>query len=271
MVVCQHRGMGATVAIVNQKGGVGKTTVTLGLTSAAAARGDMVLVVDCDPQANATWSLGVDPEAVTEGTDSSIRRNRSGVAARSFVESTWGPNVHVLPASSALAAREGDLGKKNQASRLRTALEGATHAYDIVLIDCSPAVGALTINALTAADLALIVVEPAALSVRGITGVSDLIDSVWADYNPKLDLAGVIMNRVPPNSTEASYQEDQLLVLLGKSTLWRPEIPQRTVLSESTGLRSPIHATGARGAEIAHIFDQHYQKLRKLIRAVNAP
>ena len=260
--------MGATVAIVNQKGGVGKTTVTLGLASAAAACGDRVLVVDCDPQANATWSLGVDPEAVTEGTESCIRKNRAGVAATSFVESTWGPNIHVLPATSSLAAREGDLGKKNQASRLRTALEGATNAYDIVLIDCSPAVGALTINALTAADLALIVVEPAALSVRGITGVSDLIDSVWADHNPNLDLAGVIMNRVPPNSTEASYQEDQLLVLLGKSTLWRPDIPQRTVLSEATGLRSPIHATGARGAEIAHIFDRHYQKLRKLARAV---
>ncbi len=265
--MCQHLRMGATVAIVNQKGGVGKTTVTLGLASAAAARGDRVLVVDCDPQANATWALGVDPEAVTDGTESVIRKNRAGMAGKSIVESTWGSNVHVLPASSALAAREGDIGKKNQAVRLRTALQGATYAYDIVLIDCSPAVGALTINALTAADLALIVVEPAALSVRGITGVSDLIDSVWADYNPSLDLAGVIMNRVPPNSMEATYQEDQLLVLLGKSTLWRPEIPQRTVLSEATGLRSPIHATGARGAEIAHIFDQHYQKLRKLAKA----
>jgi chromosome partitioning protein len=262
--------MGATVAIVNQKGGVGKTTVTLGLTSAAAARGDMVLVVDCDPQANATWALGVDPGAVVEGTESVIRKPRAGVAAKAIVESAWGSNVHVLPASSALAAREGDLGKKNQAARLRTSLNGIAAGYDIVLIDCSPAVGALTINALTAADLALIVVEPAALSVRGITGVSDLIDTVWADFNPTLDLAGVIMNRVPPNSTEAAYQEDQLLVLLGKSTLWRPDIPQRTVLSEATGLRSPIHATGARGAEIAQIFDRHYQKLRKLSKATVA-
>lgn len=265
--MCQHLSMGATVAIVNQKGGVGKTTVTLGLASAAAARGDVVLVVDCDPQANATWALGVDPEAVTDGTESVIRKNRAGIAAKSIVASSWGSNVHVLPASSALAAREGDLGKKNQAARLRTSLLGVAANYDIVLIDCSPAVGALTINALSAADLALIVVEPAALSVRGITGVSDLIDSVWADHNPNLDLAGVIMNRVPPNSVEATYQEDQLLTLLGKSTLWRPEIPQRTVLSEAAGLRSPIHATGARGSEIAHIFDQHYQKLRKLSKA----
>ena len=262
--------MGATVAIVNQKGGVGKTTVTLGLASAAAARGDMVLVVDCDPQANATWALGVDPEAVTDGTESVIRKNRAGMAVKSVVESAWGSNVHVLPASSSLAEREGDLGKKNQAARLRTSMQGVSVQYDIVLIDCSPAVGALTINALTAADLALIVVEPAALSVRGITGMSDLIDAVWAEFNPTLDLAGVIMNRVPPNSSESSYQGDQLLVLLGKSTLWRPEIPQRTVLSEAVGLRAPIHATGARGAEVAHIFDQHYQKLRKLAKVTVA-
>jgi chromosome partitioning protein len=257
--------VGAVVAVVNQKGGVGKTTVTLGLASAAMDRGDRVLVIDADPQANATWALGIDPDRVDRGTSWAIDENRVGCAARAVQASGWSALVDVLAASPDLKNREREHKRRNMV-RLRTALETVTDAYELTIIDCSPAVGALTANALAATDLALIVVEPAALSVRGVSGVSDLIDEVWAEHNPALDLAGVVMNRVVTGAGETHRQQDALLKLLGASTLWLPEIPQRTVLAEAVAQRRPIHQMGTRARDTSAIFDAHYGVLRKLGR-----
>jgi chromosome partitioning protein len=262
--------MGAVVAVVNQKGGVGKTTVTLGLASAALAAGDRVLVVDADPQANATWALGIDPETVEEGTSSVMMTRRSGAARDALRSSTWGENIDVLASSAELNDREGELHRKNQATRLRTALEGVTDEYELTIIDCSPAIGALTTNALAAAQLALIVVEPSALSIRGIDGISDLIDNVWDEHNPSLDLAGVILNRVVSGSGEMARQQDSLLRLLGRSVLWSPEIPQRIVLAEAVSERRSLHSMGSRSRETADLFDAHYRKLRRLARKAMA-
>jgi chromosome partitioning protein len=167
--------MGAVVAVVNQKGGVGKTTVTLGLASAGWAAGKRILVVDADPQANATWALGFEPEGVVYGVSRAVLANRSGAARPGIVQSTWPEGrgrVDVLPGSGDLIEREIEVGKKRLARRLRKALEGVEENYDLVLIDCSPALGQMTTNALAAADFALIVVEPAALSARGVNAIS---------------------------------------------------------------------------------------------------
>lgn len=255
--------MGAIVAVVNQKGGVGKTTITLGLASAAMARGDRVLVVDADPQANATWALGLEPHDVLYGTAEAIEADQSGAASQGVAPSTWSPLVDVLPASRALQERDADVGKKGLARRLRRALSGVSDSYELVIVDCSPALGSLTTNALAAADLALMVVEPAALSARGVAGVSDLIDSVWEQYNDRLDIAGVIVNRVPPVSHEADRQNELLVRMLGRSTVWMPEIPQRVIVTEALSQRMPIHLSGVRGAETASMFDVHYAKLRR--------
>jgi chromosome partitioning protein len=255
--------MGATVAVVNQKGGVGKTTVTLGLASAAMARGDRVLVVDADPQANATWALGIEPEGVEYGTAEAIEADETGAAAKGITSSAWDPLVDVLPASRTLQERDAEVGKKRLAKRLRRALVGVAANYELVIVDCSPALGSLTTNALAAAELALMVVEPAALSARGVAGVSDLIDSVWEHYNDRLDIAGVIVNRVPPVSHEADRQNELLARMLGRSTVWVPEIPQRVIVTEALSRRIPIHLSGVRGAETASMFDIHYAKLRR--------
>ena len=262
--------VGAVVAVVNQKGGVGKTTVTLGLASAAMARRDRILVVDADPQANATWSLGIDPELVSHGSAEAIEADRAGAAAHGIVTSPWSEFIDVLPASRSLQQRDTETGKKRLARRLRVALEGISDRYELVIIDCSPALGPLTTNALAAADLALMVVEPAALSARGIAGVSDLVDEVWEKFNDRLDIAGVIVNRVPPVSHEADRQHELLVRMLGKSTVWSPDIPQRVAVTEALGQRAPIHRSGVRGAEVAAMFDAHYAKLRRLGRKVLA-
>jgi chromosome partitioning protein len=261
--------MGVVVAVVNQKGGVGKTTVLLGLASAAWAAGKQVLVVDADPQANATWALGLEPEGVAFGVSRAVLAGRSGAAKRGISPSTWptGPGqVDVLPGSGDLIEREIEVGKRRLARRLRKALEGIHERYDLVLIDCSPALGQMTTNALAAADFALIVVEPAALSARGVAAVSDLIDGVWEQHNDELDIAGVIVNRVPAQSGEADRQRELLARMLGRRTIWAPEIPQRNVIAEALGNRLPLHAMGPRAAGSADLFDQHFKKLMALAR-----
>jgi chromosome partitioning protein len=261
--------MGAVVAVVNQKGGVGKTTVTLGLASAGWAAGKRVLVVDADPQANATWALGFEPEGVVYGVSRAVLANRSGAARPGIVAAAWPEakgRVDLLPGSGDLIEREIEVGKKRLSRRLRKALEGVEENYDLVLIDCSPALGQMTTNALAAADFALIVVEPAALSARGVNAVSDLIDGVWEQHNDELDIAGVVVNRVPPHSGESDRQREVLYKLLGRKTVWDPEIPQRTILAEVLANRQPIHSAGPRGEVPATIFDAHFKKLMALAR-----
>lgn len=247
-----------TVAVVNQKGGVGKTTVTLGLAAAAQAAGARVLVVDLDPQASSTWVLGHDPAAVERSSAEVLGK---GAAAKAVVASGWGDGVDLLPAASRLQAKE----STNGTSRLRDALADVAGGYDAVLIDCPPSLGGLTVNALTAADHALMVVEPSALSLRGIGALADLVDHVWDDGNAGLDLAGVIVNKVPPVSAEADRRSEELTRIVGKRAVWRPAIPQRVIVNQAIAERAPIHAYGARAAEVSTAFDQLWRKLRRLI------
>ena len=256
----------ATVAVLNQKGGVGKTTVTLGLASAAQAAGHRVLVVDLDPQASATWTLGLVPDDDTLGIADVLGSATKGAAADAIVESAWGPEISVLPSSRGLAARERDEGRKVE-HRLARALEGVTDDFDVVLIDCPPSLGINTTSALTAADLALIVVEPASYSLRGVTAVADLIDDVWDRSNPELDLAGVIVNKLPTISAEADRRLDELAEMVGRKAVWKPAIPSRVIVNQALGEQQPIHAYGYRAREIIEAFDALYARLRRAAKA----
>ena len=250
--------VGRTVALLNQKGGVGKTTVTLGLASAAAYSGYRVLVVDLDPQAASTWALGHDPTDVEVST-AEVLGPASAVPA--VLESLWTPNIHVLPASTRLQHRE-----SGSPERLRVALADIAERYHAVLIDCPPSLGNLTTSALTAADFAVIVVEPSALGLRGIAAVADSIDEVWDGSNPELELAGVIVNKVPAVSAEAERRYDELTRMLGNKAVWKPAIPQRVILNQANGERRAIHSYGARASDVTWAFDQLWRKTRKLIQ-----
>ncbi|MDZ7677971.1 MAG: ParA family protein [Acidimicrobiales bacterium] len=255
--------MTTTVAVINQKGGVGKTTVTLGLASAAQVARVPTLVVDLDAQGSSSWALGLEVDDNTLTISDAIAANRDGAARDAVVESGWGPPIDVLPAGRDLVDRETEVRATDPAHRLRRALIGVTDPYELVLIDCPPSLGLTTHTALAASDLALLVVEPAAFSLRGVAAVTDAIDDAWSDLNRSLDIAGVVVNRVPPASTEAEVQLDALRSLVGKRGVWTPYVPQRVAVNEAMGARESIHAHGWRGVEVAEVFDALLAKLRR--------
>ena len=242
--------MGRIAALLNQKGGVGKTTVTLGLASAAAHAGHRVLVVDLDPQGSSTWVLGHDP---------------SDDQPMMIVPSHWGPEVDLVPSTPALHDHDHRPGEPPH--HLRRALHRVAGDYDAVLIDCPPSLGQLTTSGLTAADLAVIVVDPAALGLRGIGAVADAIDHVWDEHNADLELAGVIVNRVPAISAEADRRYDELTRIVGRKAIWQPSVPQRVIVNQAIGERRAIHSYGARSAEVSEVFDKLWAKLRKAARS----
>jgi cellulose biosynthesis protein BcsQ len=250
--------MGRIAALLNQKGGVGKTTVTLGLASAAAKAGHRVLVVDLDPQGSSTWVLGHDPASEQPSTADVIGTAGTSVT---IVASHWGPEVDLVASSPRLQAHE-----SGSPERLRRALHQVAGDYDAVLIDCPPALGNLTMNGLIAADLALIVVEPAALGLRGIGAVADAIDQVWDAGNSDLELAGVIVNKVPGVSAEAERRYDELARIVGRKAIWQPTVPQRVIVNQAIGERRSIHSFGARSADVSDAFDRLWAKLRRATR-----
>ena len=251
-------GMGRIAVLVNQKGGVGKTTVTLGLASAAASAGHRVLVVDLDPQGSSTWVLGHDPaDELSSAADVIAAAN----AHLPVVASYWGPEVDLVPSSRSLQEHE-----TGSPERLRRALHRVAGDYDAVLIDCPPSLGNLTMSGLIAADLAVIVVEPAALGLRGIGAVADAIDDVWNAHNTDLELAGVIVNKVPAISGEADRRYDELARIVGRKTIWQPSVPQRVIVNQAIGERRAVHSFGARSTDVSEAFDKLWAKLRRAAR-----
>lgn len=250
-----------TLAILNQKGGVGKTTVTLGLASAAAAAGRRVLVVDLDPQASTSWVLGVDPGVLT-ATVADVLDGTTRALDDVVRPSAWTDLIDVLPSSPGLQQLEA-----GSAKRLRAALTDVEDRYEAVLVDCPPSLGNLTRSALTAARHAIVVVEPSALGLRGIGGVADLIDDVWDSDNPDLELSGVVLNRVPAVSREAERRIDELARIVSREAIWRPEIPQRVIFNEAVGERRSIHSYGSRATDPIMVFDALWRRVRGVIRA----
>lgn len=256
--------MSNIVAVLNQKGGVGKTTVTLGLASAAWSRGVRTLVVDLDAQANSTFSLGVDPSRDNLGTGDALLSRNPGAAREMIVESGWGEDVWLLPAADDLTERETDISRANAENRLARALDGVANQFELVLLDCAPSLGLNTVNALVAANGALVVVEPTVFGLRGVGPVLDLVEEVWTKHNPALELAGVVLNRMPPVSTDAQMRTVELSKVVGAKTVWAPPIPNRVIINSAHGDRAPIHALGRLAGELPEIFDVY---LSRLLRA----
>jgi cellulose biosynthesis protein BcsQ len=255
----------STVAVLNQKGGVGKTTLTLGLAAAAQRAGDPVLVVDLDPQGSAGWAMGVEADDDHLAVGDVLRTGDPKVARASIVTSGWGEGIDVLPASRNLIDREADGWEAGSVGRLRRALGPVVDGYRTVLIDCAPSLGPTTMAGMTAADGILLVVELSALSVRGVEAVMDTIEHVGREHHPDLDILGAVVNRAPAVSAEADRQELELERALGRATVWRPFIPQRTVVNEAVGHRCPVQDLGYRARDVIDVFDELYAHLMRVV------
>jgi cellulose biosynthesis protein BcsQ len=259
--------VGTVTAILNQKGGVGKTTLALGLGAAGQREGHRILLVDLDPQGSAGWAMGVEADDEHLSVGDVLRTGDPRVAAAAVVTSGWGEGIDVLPASAGLIDREADGRDVTSLRRLRQALAPLTADYEHVLIDCAPSLGPTTRAGLAAADGLLLVVELSALSVRGADAVMDTVHEIGSEANPDLDLFGVVVNRAPSVSGEADRQVQELSRHMGRGCVWRPFIPQRTVLNEAVGHRAPLHDLGYRARETVEVFDELYRRLCQRVGA----
>lgn len=240
------------VAVLSMKGGVGKTTVTLGLASAAWHRDRRVLVVDLDPQANATMSLDVREPAFT--ANDVLADARPGVAVDAVLDSGWGATVQVIASERALENRSTEI-SRTSAQRLRSALATAPRAYDLVLVDCPPSLGELTRNALTAAQLAVVVTEPTMYAVRGAAEALEAVDIVRRTVNPMLRTAAVVVNRYREQDRDHRLHLAQLREAHGDLVFART-LDDCAGIPHAQRAGAPIHSWNAPGSrEAAEAFD----------------
>lgn len=231
------------VAALSLKGGVGKTSVILGLAGAAMASGMRTLVVDLDPQANASASL--DPADYSFTSSDVLFDGRKGIARAAIVASGWSEHVDVLPSELSLENRSQAVAAESLL-RLKKVLKGVTDDYDLVLIDCPPTLSELTRNALYCANLALVVTEPSFFAVQGAEHAVDAIRSVSTAGNPELQTLGIVANRVRPTLDEHRLRMDELHAAFGDLLLG--SIPDRSAVQQAQGARIAIQTFESNGA-----------------------
>lgn len=254
------------VSVCSLKGGVGKTSIVLGLASAALAKGLPTLVVDLDPQADATMALNVDDPDANVVADVLANPRRKTIV-NAVTPSGWTDGqpgqLDVVQGSQASAAHDAPRPTERQLARLGQALD-RVEGYRLALVDCPPSFGTLTRSGLVASHRAIVVTEPALFSVTAADRALRAIDELRRSTAAQLQPLGVIVNRYRDRSPEHRYRVNELGDMFGPLVL-SPAIPERSALQQAQGASLPVHHwPGPAAEELTEAFDAH---LARVLRA----
>lgn len=239
--------MGKIIAVTNQKGGVGKTTTAINLGAAFGVLEYKTLVVDADPQANATSGLGLDPRSITNSIYDCLIND---VDPKQIIIPTENPNLDLIPAHIDLVGAELEMiNMPNREHRLKMALDKVKDDYDFIIIDCSPSLGLITVNALTAADSAIIPVQCEYFALEGLGKLLNTIKIVQGRLNEELDIEGIVLTMYDTRLRLANQVVDEVKTHF-QELVFDTIIHRNTRLSEAPSFGETIimHDATCKGA-----------------------
>ncbi len=240
--------MPVAIAVVNQKGGVGKTTTTVNLAAYLATFGKKILLIDIDPQSNASVGFGIDTKNLTKCLYNVMIEDLP--AAEAIVKTSIA-NLDVLPSTPRLSGAEVELVNMEQReTRLKQALANLPEGYDYILIDCPPSLSLLTVNALTAVNEVLVPIQCEYYALEGISQLTHTLELIRESLNPELKIRGIVLTMFDPRTLLSTQVADEARKYFGNK-VFKTVIPRNIRLAEAPSFGQPIifYDPGSKGAE----------------------